>query len=84
MSKPSLETVATDRRGFMDGAAATLFAAPVHAQASAGIRQGAYRRTFTDPHEHRTISGGTGHILPRKASRAFPQAVPELRGSYEA
>jgi pimeloyl-ACP methyl ester carboxylesterase len=38
----------------------------------------AYRNKLTGKHEHRTITGGIGHNLPREAPQAFAQAIIDV------
>lgn len=38
----------------------------------------AYRRKFSGPYEHRTLTGGIGHNPPQEAPRAFAQAVIDV------
>ena len=40
----------------------------------------AYRGKFTGKYEHRLITGGVGHNLPREAPQAFAQAVVDVAG----
>ena len=40
----------------------------------------AYASRFAGPYEHRLVTGGVGHILPREAPAAFANAVIDLQG----
>jgi pimeloyl-ACP methyl ester carboxylesterase len=38
----------------------------------------AYRKKFSGPYAHRTITGGIGHNLPQEAPQAFAQAIVDV------
>jgi hypothetical protein len=38
----------------------------------------AYAKMFTGHYEHRTVTGGSGHNLPREAPQGFAKAVVDV------
>ena len=40
-----------------------------------------YAKKFSGRYEHRTITGGIGHNLPREAQQAFAQAIVDIAAS---